>query len=400
MSAREPFKFPPAHPNSGQQFPEAHARSAAAIHLAPASENLLNVSGKDTEKTEGVKRDTHSPANRFTVFRKPDENGPPSNAMKPSTSGLGRVSKRSSNAGTAPMEYPPVVRPGTANPYSRSFQAQAPNVTVPHPPVIAPAPQKPIRISPSLGGRGSGSFSGPPSSGFKVPYPSVSNVVSDLNPEKNAHISIDNGIRTAPGEFPQNIKFRPASRANDAQEEAPKETPSFSPLRHSTKRSRDSAEDEGADYDPGNQPKRFKDVRKPTVSPSSTGRPSSGMSHSMGRHDGRAGTPASQRHSDYYSQRLSQPSHSPPDLKAYPSYERAPPRGALSALQKLLGTDPDAYVKNHMDNYDEMMLRWANCTVEEWKAGADEVAADYHKLLDHVKLHLEYAVPHFIVSVA
>lgn len=91
----------------------------------------------------------------------------------------------------------------------------------------------------------------------------------------------------------------------------------------------------------------------------------------MGRHDGRAGTPASQRHTDQYSQYLSQPSNSPPDPKAYPSYEHAPPRGGSSALEKLLGTDPDAYVKNHMDNYDKMMLRWANCTVEEWKAGAD-----------------------------
>lgn len=201
MSAREPFKFPPAHPNSGQQLPEARARSAAAIHFAPGSENLLDVFVKDTEKTEGMQRDTHSPANRFTVFRKPDENGLPSNAIKPTTSGLGRLSKRSSNAGipTTPMEHPPVVRPGTANPYSRSFQAQGPNITTPHPPVIAPAPQKPIRISPSLGGRGSSSFSGPPSSGFKVPYPSVSNIVSDPNPEKNAHISTNNSTRTASG---------------------------------------------------------------------------------------------------------------------------------------------------------------------------------------------------------
>ena len=90
----------------------------------------------------------------------------------------------------------------------------------------------------------------------------------------------------------------------------------------------------------------------------------------MGRHDGRAGSPPSQQHLDQYSQYLKQPSNSPPDLKTYP-YEQALPRGGSSVLERLLGTDPDVYVKNHMENYDEMMLRWANCTVEEWKAGAD-----------------------------
>ena len=203
MTAREPFKFPSEPNPANSEFSEARARSAAAIRFTPGPENLLNVSEKDTEKPEGVQRGIRSSANRFPVFRKTDENEPPTTATKPSTSGLGRLSKRLSNAGmpTVPMEHPPVVRPGTANPYSRSFQTQAPNIAPSHPPVIAPAPQKPIRISPTLGNRFSGSFSGPPSSGFKVPYSIVSNVVSDPIQEKNAHISTNNGTKTTPGGF-------------------------------------------------------------------------------------------------------------------------------------------------------------------------------------------------------
>ena len=83
-------------------------------------------------------------------------------------------------------------------------------------------------------------------------------------------------------DFPQNIKFRPASRANgpqrvplaqnpamlmnhflnqqaaDAQNIVSENIPSFSPLRQSTKRPRDNEEDEGTDFDPAGQPKRFK----------------------------------------------------------------------------------------------------------------------------------------------
>ncbi len=47
-------------------------------------------------------------------------------------------------------------------------------------------------------------------------------------------------------------------QAADAQDIVSDNMPSFSPLRQSTKRARDNEEDEGTDFEPASQPKRFK----------------------------------------------------------------------------------------------------------------------------------------------
>lgn len=42
-----------------------------------------------------------------------------------------------------------------------------------------------------------------------------------------------------------------------------------------------------------------------------------------------------------------------------------------SALHRLLGQDLDTYVDTHVDAYDQAKKKWAECSNEEWKAGAD-----------------------------
>jgi hypothetical protein len=76
--------------------------------------------------------------------------------------------------------------------------------------------------------------------------------------------------------------------------------------------------------------------------------------------------------------------NSPPAFKGYSQYDASPPQATpeLRPLEKLLGCDPDVYVKGHMDVYDEMINRWTNCTIEEWKAGAG--GGFFLPFLDHM----------------
>lgn len=41
------------------------------------------------------------------------------------------------------------------------------------------------------------------------------------------------------------------------------------------------------------------------------------------------------------------------------------------ALDKLLGRDANVFVEEHMDNYEVLIEKWKNCTMDEWIAGAD-----------------------------
>ncbi|KAF7792231.1 hypothetical protein EIP86_003266 [Pleurotus ostreatoroseus] len=58
------------------------------------------------------------------------------------------------------------------------------------------------------------------------------------------------------------------------------------------------------------------------------------------------------------------------------------------ALRRLLGQDLDAYVDTHTEAYEQARKKWTECTVDEWKAGADELVIKFTKLLDFVKDHM------------
>ncbi|KAG6885629.1 hypothetical protein C0993_012047 [Termitomyces sp. T159_Od127] len=53
-----------------------------------------------------------------------------------------------------------------------------------------------------------------------------------------------------------------------------------------------------------------------------------------------------------------------------------------AGLSRLLGYEVDAYVEQHIEQYERAVERWKGCTMEEWIAGADEQTARYTKILD------------------
>ncbi|KAL5504145.1 hypothetical protein ACEPAH_8218 [Sanghuangporus vaninii] len=55
------------------------------------------------------------------------------------------------------------------------------------------------------------------------------------------------------------------------------------------------------------------------------------------------------------------------------------------ALCRLLGVDFDQYFAEHIEQYEAAKKRWTSCSVEEWKAGAEEISAKFNKLIDFVK---------------
>ena len=44
-------------------------------------------------------------------------------------------------------------------------------------------------------------------------------------------------------------------------------------------------------------------------------------------------------------------------------------------LSRIFGHDFDTYVEAHLDAYDHAKRKWSDCTIEEWKAGADGMDA-------------------------
>ena len=57
------------------------------------------------------------------------------------------------------------------------------------------------------------------------------------------------------------------------------------------------------------------------------------------------------------------------------SYGHAAPREELRTsqheLDTLLGFDSDAYIGENLKKYEELKEKWANSSMEEWKAGGD-----------------------------
>ena len=58
-----------------------------------------------------------------------------------------------------------------------------------------------------------------------------------------------------------------------------------------------------------------------------------------------------------------------------PRGERAPAPAAdipkEHALLQLFGQETDMFINAHLDAYEDAKKKWANCSIDEWKAGAD-----------------------------
>ncbi|KZT63284.1 hypothetical protein DAEQUDRAFT_159024 [Daedalea quercina L-15889] len=64
------------------------------------------------------------------------------------------------------------------------------------------------------------------------------------------------------------------------------------------------------------------------------------------------------------------------------------PGGRGEALYKLLGQELTVFVEGHVDAYEEAKKKWSECSMEEWRAGADELTTKFAKMLDFVKGHM------------
>jgi len=70
-------------------------------------------------------------------------------------------------------------------------------------------------------------------------------------------------------------------------------------------------------------------------------------------------------------------SNSPTKLQTYEGYniqesqQSQQSQGESNALEKILGQDPNVYVRDHMDVYENLVNKWTDCTMDEWIAGAN-----------------------------
>ena len=51
--------------------------------------------------------------------------------------------------------------------------------------------------------------------------------------------------------------------------------------------------------------------------------------------------------------------------------EPQPINEELQGISRLLGIDAEQYLLEHVEQYEASRKRWTDCTIEEWKKGAD-----------------------------
>ncbi|KAF8629956.1 hypothetical protein AX17_005522 [Amanita inopinata Kibby_2008] len=62
-------------------------------------------------------------------------------------------------------------------------------------------------------------------------------------------------------------------------------------------------------------------------------------------------------------------------------------------LDRLLGLDANAYNGEYLaEKYEQAVVKWRNCSLEEWFAGAEEIKSKYCKIFDFVKDHMSSKV--------
>ncbi|KAL1739762.1 hypothetical protein HDZ31DRAFT_68609 [Schizophyllum fasciatum] len=57
-------------------------------------------------------------------------------------------------------------------------------------------------------------------------------------------------------------------------------------------------------------------------------------------------------------------------------------------LDRILGRETNAYVEANFTTYERLVKRWSDCTVDEWKAGADELTKKYGLILELAQKHM------------
>ncbi|KAI0824479.1 hypothetical protein BC628DRAFT_1377831 [Trametes gibbosa] len=159
----------------------------------------------------------------------------------------------------------------------------------------------------------------------------------------------------------------PVSSADPLQEES-------HGLRRSGKRPERAPEDED-EYEYGTGAKRYKP-----------------QNEHLAMYNGRS-TPA--LHYAPFSSRAATPAHGVPLLAPPVHFPPEPAKGAVEAasegrqaLYRLLGQDLDIFVEGHADAYEQARKKWAECSVDEWTNGADDLASRFGKMLDFVKEHM------------
>ncbi|TFK73215.1 hypothetical protein BDN72DRAFT_894059 [Pluteus cervinus] len=55
---------------------------------------------------------------------------------------------------------------------------------------------------------------------------------------------------------------------------------------------------------------------------------------------------------------------------------------------KIFGCDTDEYIQEHIQKYDALFSKWQDSTLEDWEAGADEMAAKFGDVLDFAKTRM------------
>ncbi|KAI0792918.1 hypothetical protein C8Q75DRAFT_751922 [Abortiporus biennis] len=59
-----------------------------------------------------------------------------------------------------------------------------------------------------------------------------------------------------------------------------------------------------------------------------------------------------------------------------------------SILHRILGPSLERHADKDLEAYMNAKKKWSECTIEEWKAGANDIAANFAKMIDYVKDHM------------
>ncbi|KAI8974033.1 hypothetical protein BD414DRAFT_510165 [Trametes punicea] len=73
----------------------------------------------------------------------------------------------------------------------------------------------------------------------------------------------------------------------------------------------------------------------------------------------------------------------PPQPRRQPVKETSNQSEPRQALYRLLGQDLDIFVEAHADSYEQARKKWAECSMEEWTKGADNLTERFGKMLDY-----------------
>ncbi|KAH9847983.1 hypothetical protein C2E23DRAFT_889440 [Lenzites betulinus] len=156
-------------------------------------------------------------------------------------------------------------------------------------------------------------------------------------------------------------------------EDSPQEEPHG--LRRSGKRPERAPEDDD-EYEYGTGAKRYKPAPHQNEHPGMYNGRSTPAHYGVPAQFSRAPTPA------HGAPLLAPPAHFLPEPVKVEASE------ARQALYRLLGQDLDIFVEGHADAYEQARKKWAECSVEDWTSGADDLAGRFGKMLDFVKEHM------------